>query len=558
MPNFEYTPFNGAPYAASVAELLAHSGDPAARAAVASAQAQARAREVSAAAWGGAAQRVGETIAAIPKQIAQQKVQQQQQKIGELDLEAKQRVSDVTKTLSSVMDETPKLSEDGVSVWDVPAITRAMTDRGFGAEAPAAAQHLDAINVSFRQARAAQLAVVKQGAQAVASAGNDPVLANHFLDQLEANQLAPATDIAKYREFIKADPANTAKLTAFLMGPQKMETAAPGSAARNPVTGQIVPGSQVPNKPIAVNGQLVQPDSGERIGEPIPKEPDPVAAKRLEETVRHNTEMERIDTLRVGREAARDAEMARFHRATEAQNDAAPALTPEGRDLVAKQFAMTGQLPPMGNGKAGAKVRTDVINRSAELYQGLDIATQKAAYEANRDSLKKLQVQRDAISAFEQTATKNIDIFLDTAGKVVDTGSPLANTLLRQASGKILGSSDQAAYDAARQVAVNEIAKITSNPNLSGTLSDSARHEIDAFNPQNATLAQSVKVMRLLKQDMANRASSMDDQIKAVQQRIAAPPGSAPSSAPKEGTTRQVGSETLTWKTVDGKTGWYK
>ena len=94
----------------------------------------------------------------------------------------------------------------------------------------------------------------------------------------------------------------------------------------------------------------------------------------------------------------------------------------------------------------------------------------------------------------------------------------------------------QAQYDAARQVALSEIAKITSNPNLSGALSDSARHEVAAFNPDTATLKQTVAVMTLLKRDMDNRKSSLDDQLKDIRQRIAAPPGgstSTPTVSPK-------------------------
>ncbi len=203
-----------------------------------------------------------------------------------------------------------------------------------------------------------------------------------------------------------------------------------------------------------------------------------------------------------------------------AQSDVAPKLSPAGMDVAAENYAKTGQLPPMGMGKQGAAVRTAIINRAAELHPGLDLATNRATFGSDTQSLKKMQAQRDAIGAFEQTASKNIDIFLDTAGKIVDTGSPLANTLVRAASGKLLGSEDQAAYNAARQVAVNEIAKITTNPNLSGALSDNARHEVEAYNPNNATLGQTVRVMRLLKQDMANRTQSMDEQLATIKGRI--------------------------------------
>lgn len=199
---------------------------------------------------------------------------------------------------------------------------------------------------------------------------------------------------------------------------------------------------------------------------------------------------------------------------------AAVKLSGPGLDAAAQMYAQTGQLPPMGMGAAAAGSRTAIINRAAELFPGLNIAGNKAGYGADSGSLGALTKQRDAIGAFEQTAKKNIDIFLETAGKVVDTGSPLANRAARTLSGSVLGSGDQAAYDAARQVAISEIAKIVQNPALTGQLSDSARHEIEVFNPSNATLKQTVAVMRLLKRDMTNRATSLDDQIRSIRGRL--------------------------------------
>lgn len=217
------------------------------------------------------------------------------------------------------------------------------------------------------------------------------------------------------------------------------------------------------------------------------------------------------------RQAATLSETQRHNRATEASavanESAVPTLNEAGLDAAAKMYAQTGQLPAMGMGGKAANVRATIINRAAELYPDLNIAANKAEYGATSGTLTQLQKQRAAIGAFEQTAQKNIDLFLTQAGKVVDTGSPLANSLARTVSGRMLGSPDQAAYDAARQVAINEIAKITSNPTLAGQLSDTARKEVEAFNPQSATLKQTVAVMRLLKQDMGNRTKSLDDAI---------------------------------------------
>lgn len=200
-------------------------------------------------------------------------------------------------------------------------------------------------------------------------------------------------------------------------------------------------------------------------------------------------------------------------------------LSPAGLEMAALNYRKTGVMPALGNGDK--VTRKFIINRAAELTptdmarieSSADIAANKQNYTANSASLNALQKSRDAIGAFEQTAQKNIDVFLDVAGKVVDTGSPLANRLAREVSGTMLGSPDQAAYDAARQVATNEIAKITSNPTLAGQLSDSARHEVDAFNPREATLAQSVRVMRLLKTEMQNRTKALDSELDAVRAR---------------------------------------
>lgn len=259
---------------------------------------------------------------------------------------------------------------------------------------------------------------------------------------------------------------------------------------------------------------------------PAQKSAREAQARTQAETARHNTALEEISRLTAGRAEAAQAETARHNKAMEAtaakRVSAATAdvteLTPAGLDAAALNYAKTGQLPPLGMGDK--TTRKLIINRAAAMMPDLDLATNRADYDANKQTLTALEKQRAAVGAFEQTAQKNIDLFLETAGKVVDSGSPLANALIRQVNGKILGAPDQAAHDAARQVAINEIAKVTSNPTLAGTLSDSARHEVSAFNPAGATLKQTVAVMRLLKQDMTNRTQSLDEQIVGIQDRI--------------------------------------
>ena len=211
-------------------------------------------------------------------------------------------------------------------------------------------------------------------------------------------------------------------------------------------------------------------------------------------------------------------------------------LSPEAVNMAAEMYRKTGQLPAMGMGNPMA--RKQILDAAAQMGP-VDLATEASAYGANKSSLQALTKQRDAVGAFENTAGKNLDLFLNQAGKVVDTGSPWINAPLRSVAQGALGSADLAAYNTARQVAVNEIAKVVSNPGLSGQLSDTARKEVADFNPQSATLAQTYRVAQVLRQDMANRHQAYNDQIADITARIGkgttqeqnAPAAAAPAAA---------------------------
>lgn len=194
------------------------------------------------------------------------------------------------------------------------------------------------------------------------------------------------------------------------------------------------------------------------------------------------------------------------------------SLTPEGLDAAATMFAKTGQLPALGMGDK--QTRKQIINRAAAMMPGLDIASAKADYGANTDSLKNVTKTLDTLTAFENTAGKNLDQFLALAAKVPDTGIPWLNAPIRSLNLAGLGSGEQAAANAARVVALREIARVTNDPKLSGVLSDSARKEVSDLSPESATFAQIRTVAQTLKNDMANVHSSLDDQKSAIVGRL--------------------------------------
>ncbi len=120
----------------------------------------------------------------------------------------------------------------------------------------------------------------------------------------------------------------------------------------------------------------------------------------------------------------------------------------------------------LGMGKAAAAMRVKIANRAAEMFGGTDLGATKAGYSANAESLKKQQKTADAMNAFEGTALKNLDTFLEQAKQVVGIGSPLFNAPARKFAESVAGDPRMAAFSAARQTAVQEIGKVLSGSHL--------------------------------------------------------------------------------------------
>jgi hypothetical protein len=196
------------------------------------------------------------------------------------------------------------------------------------------------------------------------------------------------------------------------------------------------------------------------------------------------------------------------------------ALTPEAVQFWAQAAAQGIPLPSLGMGASGAVARGQIINAAPGASGGVPLVEARAAQRANTGSLAKVVTMRDAVVSFENTANKNLDIFTGQAKRVIDSGSPWINQPLRSINRNALGNTDVPAFDAARQVALTEIAKVVNNPSLSSVLSDTARKEVLSLIPENATLAQIYRVVNVLKQDMANRHSSLDQQIQEIDKRM--------------------------------------
>lgn len=146
-------------------------------------------------------------------------------------------------------------------------------------------------------------------------------------------------------------------------------------------------------------------------------------------------------------------------------------------------------------------------------------ATAGAEPRSNAATLTQLRKQEASIASFEQTAVANGEMLKELATKVDKSGVPAIERWIR-AGRQASGDPEVAQLNAQMQVYKDEVAKIITNPNLTGVLSDQSRREVDAFLGGGASAKQIVAVVDLLRQDMGRREQSIKDQIAATEKRL--------------------------------------
>lgn len=482
------------PHAGTIADLILRRGEQSARSTENLAAIQARAAETRGNAWAGAVGSIGEIARGIPLQIAENRERQ---------------------SITAARDARTRLETDSVDraaqgeKMLQESIARHRTEEGtdFAAVAADVAQFDPDAATKFltlaektkagRDALKAQkLAAAKEAARIEAEIADSAETPEDFLATVglyHADGLIDDATVANITQAIQSQPWEALKPRIVGRSPEYQAAAATRKKDAEELAKTEAETAKIKNQPAE------KPPNVGSLEDFLVKKygPTPSAAQI-------------VSGRREFEAAGRAPQPA----------DEIVELSPEGQDAAAMMFAKTGTLPPMGTGKAAAAARTKVINRAAVLMPGLDVASAKADFGANQDSLKKLQGQRDAIGAFEETALKNLDIFIETAKKITDTGSPFFNKPIRAIQESGLGSAELTAFNTARRTVIPEFAKILANPGLSGQLSDSARHEVEEVVSGNATLKQTLAAADILKRDAANRRSSYDDQIAAIRQRI--------------------------------------
>jgi hypothetical protein len=209
-----------------------------------------------------------------------------------------------------------------------------------------------------------------------------------------------------------------------------------------------------------------------------------------------------------------------------------PGLTPDAIEMLAREgLKDKGALANVGRGVQGARDLRTILNRMADVAAndgGPGMAARRQEFRADANSLNKMTMSYDAITAFEKTAVRNGDALVQLGKKVDVTGVPVIEKWIR-AGRQATGDADVAEFHAQLMLYRAEAARILVNPNLTGQLTDSARHEVEEFLKGNASAPQIERVVNRLKTDFDNRKHTLEEQMDEARKRMS---GGARSSKP--------------------------
>lgn len=213
-------------------------------------------------------------------------------------------------------------------------------------------------------------------------------------------------------------------------------------------------------------------------------------------------------------------------------------------DQAAQRYNLTGQLPSLGMGSAGATMRQQILDRAAALADaqhqtGADLVATAAGTKAGTSALGQLTKNRAMVEAFASTANQNAQLAMSLAGKGADpTGVPILNRWVQWGRKDIGGNPDVSSFDTAITTFKNEYAKIMSGATGAQGSTDSARREADDLISRAATIPQLQSTISTMQQEMQNRRSSLLSQEAALRGQIRGgsgeqPAPTAPSAHPR-------------------------
>jgi len=165
-----------------------------------------------------------------------------------------------------------------------------------------------------------------------------------------------------------------------------------------------------------------------------------------------------------------------------------------------------------------------------------DLIRLRAGAAGEKKSIADMTKQVNAISNFEELAKFNGNRVLELLDQVDDTGVPWIEGVTRRIK-RGGGDVDAAELQSVLTPFQTEVARIITNPNLVGVLSDSARHEVQEMAAGNMSAKQAKRIINRMFTEMEFRRNSISERIKQAGTNMTGETGlnAVPNAAPPAG-----------------------
>lgn len=193
-------------------------------------------------------------------------------------------------------------------------------------------------------------------------------------------------------------------------------------------------------------------------------------------------------------------------------------LSPKQQNALDKAVT-EGRLDPARINSRSAIILANqfALNPTLDMVSGTADAKTRTAQQA------KVGVQLSVLRPFVGMVDKNGEVLKTLADKAIVTNVALANRPINWIEQNIGDHPDMAEFLAQVKIFKDEAARVVSNPNLVGVLSDTARKEMENVISGNMPLKSMRRVIERLQADSHNRISSMEDEYSKIRKQDKTP-----------------------------------
>lgn len=193
-------------------------------------------------------------------------------------------------------------------------------------------------------------------------------------------------------------------------------------------------------------------------------------------------------------------------------------LTDSALEQAAMGYVTSGKMPTLGMGASADRIA--ILNKSAELFPHINPVIFQSDYKSISGALSTLERQRSQVMAFEDTASRNLNLASSLSSKVDRTGSPFINRVWQAVQSNAWGDPDLQAFHNSIITATNEYAKVITGQTGGAAVSDAARREAQNLLNTTQNPEQFKQAVAVMQQEMQNRREGMDQEVEILRQRV--------------------------------------